>query len=285
MNININNHIALTSATAIQEICQPLFDLLNINYFSFHRTHSDGSKIRLCTNAQWTAHYLKMDYIVDGRLERHPTVYKSGYTLWDYWPQDDKAHLIIKDARDNFNRDHGFSIVKNHGEYIDIYNMTARIGHERANNLYLNSLEYIEKFIVYFMIKASPIIKQAEKDRFVFDSNPTLFLSDDHSGLARTSTHDTFFLALKTEGVYVEVGGKRILLTPRESMCAYLLCRGRTFKTIAHELNISPRTVETYINKIKIKIGVYSKEEIIRNIFSCEENNFLLLSESKKIGA
>lgn len=52
-------------------------------------------------------------------------------------------------------------------------------------------------------------------------------------------------------------------LTNRESECLFLILRGKTTKDIAKFLEVSPRTVETHIDHIKIKLGVCSKSEII----------------------
>ncbi len=52
-------------------------------------------------------------------------------------------------------------------------------------------------------------------------------------------------------------------LTSRESECLFLLIRGKTAKEIGIFLQISPRTVESYIEKIKIKLDVSSRSQII----------------------
>ncbi len=53
-----------------------------------------------------------------------------------------------------------------------------------------------------------------------------------------------------------------ITLTKREAECFYLLAQGITSKKIAKVLDLSPRTVEEYIIKIKNKIGVSYKWEL-----------------------
>lgn len=53
------------------------------------------------------------------------------------------------------------------------------------------------------------------------------------------------------------------LLTKRQCECLYLLVRGKTMKQIANELNISSKTVEHYLDAIKIKLNCYSRSELI----------------------
>ncbi len=64
----------------------------------------------------------------------------------------------------------------------------------------------------------------------------------------------------KTQNWYlVKKQGKIFTITQREKDCIDLLIKGFSMKMIANELAISPRTVEYYLQCIKIKIGCSSK--------------------------
>lgn len=52
-------------------------------------------------------------------------------------------------------------------------------------------------------------------------------------------------------------------LSEREKECVFFLLRGLSMKQIAYHLGLSPRTVEFYIEKIKIKLNCNSKSKII----------------------
>jgi DNA-binding CsgD family transcriptional regulator len=54
-----------------------------------------------------------------------------------------------------------------------------------------------------------------------------------------------------------------INLSERQSQCLFYLIRGKSAKKIAAILNLSPRTVEGYIEHIKAKLKVSSREELI----------------------
>ena len=56
---------------------------------------------------------------------------------------------------------------------------------------------------------------------------------------------------------------EKFKVTEREYECLTLWASGYTLKTIACRLNISPRTVETHINKVKRKTGSYYKDKLI----------------------
>lgn len=56
---------------------------------------------------------------------------------------------------------------------------------------------------------------------------------------------------------------EEIKLTARESECLFYLLRGKTAKKIATILGISHRTVETYVDYLKIKFQALNKSELI----------------------
>ena len=57
-----------------------------------------------------------------------------------------------------------------------------------------------------------------------------------------------------------------ITLTPREKECIEYTVKGFTAKQIAQKLFISPRTVEEYLNQLKLKLEVGSKQELIQKV-------------------
>jgi len=54
-----------------------------------------------------------------------------------------------------------------------------------------------------------------------------------------------------------------ISLTKRQEVCLFFLIRGKTMKQISKILDISPRTVEDHVNKIKNNLHCQTKQDII----------------------
>lgn len=73
------------------------------------------------------------------------------------------------------------------------------------------------------------------------------------------------------------VSGDGVYFNKRESECIYLLFLGKTAKEIARHLNISSRTVEVYLNNIRLKLGCYMRAEVIARILSNKENKQAIL--------
>lgn len=64
-------------------------------------------------------------------------------------------------------------------------------------------------------------------------------------------------------GCAIESNYPEINLSERQMQCLYYLLRGKSASATAAILNLSKRTIETYIEEIKNKLGCINKSEII----------------------
>ena len=67
---------------------------------------------------------------------------------------------------------------------------------------------------------------------------------------------------------------REVRLTNREVQCLELMIQGKTAREIAIILLLSRRTVEFYVNNIKLKFGTNCKSELMLKLFA---SNFLAL--------
>jgi DNA-binding CsgD family transcriptional regulator len=63
-----------------------------------------------------------------------------------------------------------------------------------------------------------------------------------------------------------ELNKETIILSRQQQACANLLLNGMTNKQIAKQLSLSPRTVESYLNHLKIKLNCKNKMELIARL-------------------
>lgn len=57
-----------------------------------------------------------------------------------------------------------------------------------------------------------------------------------------------------------------VILSPREKESLEYTIKGFTAKQIAKKLLISHRTVEEYINQVKLKLGVSTKQQMVQKV-------------------
>ncbi len=61
----------------------------------------------------------------------------------------------------------------------------------------------------------------------------------------------------------IDSGNDNCTFTQRETQCLFYTIRGASAKMVANKLNLSPKTVEFYIDNLKEKFGCYSKSDLI----------------------
>lgn len=74
----------------------------------------------------------------------------------------------------------------------------------------------------------------------------------------------------RTMGAKAEAEGRLARLTPREREVLTLLVAGKQNKAIAHELAISPRTVEIHRANVMEKMGARSLSDLVRMALAAE---------------
>ncbi|MDX1901287.1 MAG: helix-turn-helix transcriptional regulator [Gammaproteobacteria bacterium] len=78
-----------------------------------------------------------------------------------------------------------------------------------------------------------------------------------YSIVSKTETHELYFIRKA-----IESG-----LTSRQAHCLYHLAKGKTIKQIASALTLSPRTVEHYLEVIKLKWKCEHRHQMIEKVF------------------
>lgn len=68
----------------------------------------------------------------------------------------------------------------------------------------------------------------------------------------------------------VQHAGAAVELTLREAQCAYYAMSGQTFKEIARELLLSPRTIEYYLRRIRKKLDCRTMLDVLKILNQCE---------------
>jgi DNA-binding CsgD family transcriptional regulator len=243
----------------IIDIIQPLTELLGINYFSFRRIYNNGNHIVLTNFPPWVINYYKNAYFNKKEVLKTETCNYFQPVIWDYLQYKDPFSIgALAECQKAYDLAHSLSLKYMTPEYMDLYSLAAPSINESVNEKYLNYYESIKKFAFYFQSKAAFLINQAElypiitAEEAIKTSDENLF----NRGLAK------FEQQILLKQLNLNLDSRAIKLTPRETQCIKALKMGFSSKDMALNLGISPRTVEVYINNLKIKLGVSYKPSI-----------------------
>ncbi|MEO8401579.1 MAG: LuxR C-terminal-related transcriptional regulator [Gammaproteobacteria bacterium] len=256
------DHITFNSGKDVAEICKPL-DLLGITSFNFVKTYNDGSQINLSNIPSWLEHFFDNEYYHVGAFERHPSKYESGHALW---PQL-SGQKIFFDARTYFNIDNGITIIEKQTDSCDFYYFGTTAANTGIINFYLNNIDLLKRFILYFKDQARMIIKQANKDRIILPShfeqhqfpeiNEIYVMEKSRQDFLKATKIKNFSLGGELEGE---------VLSNKQVVSLMHLIEGKTAKEGAKNTGLSYRTVEGHINKLKERFNCNSKSELISKL-------------------
>jgi DNA-binding CsgD family transcriptional regulator len=261
------NHISLTSASEVKEICQPLFDLTSISDFFYFRVYNDGSRINLSTRPDWTQYVYQMDYSSITNFDVKPSsqqadLPKSGVFLWSGLGETlPSRHLKnayedkLRDARNNFNIDNGLAVIQDGDGFQDFFNFGSTRSHPGVVNYYFNHLDYLKRFIRYFANKAKLLIDNSLEKKIVLPKVVSLTINGTKGLFVKKEQHSSFIDGTEIGKHLVSLGeNSEVSLSSRQAECMYYKYRGRSASQTANILNISVRTVEEHLKIANKKI-------------------------------
>lgn len=252
-----DKNTSVNLANDVNEICKDLFQHTQIDYFCYGRFYKNSNKTtHLVSHSGWHKHFHKQ-----GLYATAEELQAGVYFARDFLPNS------VKHASEYFGRKNFLAIINEFDTYKEVFGFDSQA--ENIASFYINNLDLLFKFNHFFKAKSVDLFKKADLD-------PTILPMQEAKNIATTPakiiTSDDIAslkekLFLRQYVLYFR--NKPITLSSRELECLTLLANGRTAKEIANTLNISSRTVETHLLKIKNKIGIYRKSDLI-NFF--EEN-------------
>lgn len=262
--MDLKQHFSLTSSQMVAEICNEPLANLGVTYFNYLKIYKDGSRDLLTNNPQWIEHFYKNAlYQSSGALDIEYFLPK-GYFLWSELNNEDP---IYAQGRENFNIDNGLSIVVKQKDATILYIFASTRENHKINNFYVRNIDLFKRFILYFNDKGAGLIRQAEKNRIILPEHQIIHQKKSKLPFFSEKNRIDFFKKTEIERFFISEEDESVYLTRREAECVAYMLYGSTAKQTAKSLNISYRTVESYINQAKEKLKLSTKEELIEFLY------------------
>ncbi|WED43279.1 LuxR C-terminal-related transcriptional regulator [Legionella cardiaca] len=252
MPIKIDSeHPIFTLKDKVQEASSFLLETFGFNYFQYLRCYADGSINCLTNNPglfEHTKDYDDQPIVFSSFEDEHESI----PFYWFLWDEALPPTAPLQLAREKFNFHNGLTLVRRTKNYYDMIAVTLPYEHPNPGSFYLNKIKIIEQFIYDF-------------DR----KNKDLLHIMDKSAIALPKAYrDVNYQDMCLSQGKIKVRGKTGMtyLTTQELACLKFFLQGFSYKQIAGMLEISPRTVETYLIRVKQRTGYASFFELERMI-------------------
>lgn len=226
----------------ILNVVKPLFDFFHISFFAHERVFNDGSKAIITSNASITKFWFDEQYPLDIVVD---TGCYLGDKLGNIYPAEQQAAL-----KQHFDLNHTLFIIDRQPAYSDAFMLSTSVTNEQITNFYITYLDKIKGLLACYLQNGQALINQAEQCKI---------------NLIRMPPLETIIKPFSDElagSYYIDHKIGLISLTRRELTCISWLIKGKSANEIGLLLNISKRTVETYIENIKRKFKCHKITEL-----------------------
>jgi DNA-binding CsgD family transcriptional regulator len=243
---------------SVLPLCASLFSAIErINHFVYVNCYDDGRMFIIGTAPEYTKNcYTEGVYIAANELNRLRQMYGSPKRLSGFYSReialtddlDTKDKNILNIALgERFNIEKRFYMIKKEKDYTEMIgigtNKTKKI--QDFMQLCQENIYTFNAFIDYFKTEGKNIINVFKNEMVI----------SPYKIECKQESHQQKYYDFKTSN--------RFSLSPREYECLESMSLGRSMKETAHELNLSPRTVEIHISNTKLKTGLYTKSQLV----------------------
>lgn len=259
VKFDLKNHIALTSAKEIEQICEPL-KKFGITYFTYFKTFNDGSHIRLSNHGPWTEHYYNREFY-NVIIQQVPTV--NGFILWSCLD----AYPIFQEAEEYFNVSNGVVLVVRSGDIVERYFFGSTKDNEVIKRFFSFNVDSLNRFVLYFKDKAYDLIQEATTSR-IFSSHTGLIINPDED-VNKDENVNAFFEATKIEKYCVMIDGAEFCFPEREAQVLAMMKKGWTSKEMAKKLDVLPRTIDSHRIRLKERLQEGPNPRTLKQAMKC----------------
>ncbi|KTD07273.1 helix-turn-helix transcriptional regulator [Legionella jamestowniensis] len=245
------DHPIFTLKDKVKEASCFLLETFGFNYFQYLRCYADGS-INCLTNNPGFFEHIKEYHDQPIVFSSYENEHESLPFYWFLWDEALPPTAPLQLAREKLNFHNGLTLVRRTKNYYDMIAVALPYEHANPGSFYLNKVKIIEQFI------------------YDFDKqNKDLLHIMDKSAIALPKAYrDVNYQDMCLSKGKIQVRGKAGLtyITTQELACIRFVLQGFSYKQIADILEISPRTVETYLIRLKRRTGYISYSQLERII-------------------
>ncbi len=256
----VQNYI-IEHSDKIQQVTRPLREHFQINYFTYHRIDKNGKYTVLVDRPDWAEYYVEEKLYLTDPMLRNPDVYKPGFCLFEADSSDEHIKKVVREGKEIFNLDFGVIQIEKSQDYVEFFGYFANKAESGLDKLHLNQPEILKSFASHFKSELKPILTEMTGEA----SSLIDLKGDDYHRKDPIQPNLSREKLLK----YLEAIGKKeeirlaSTLSIREKQCILGLLSGYSAKETAAALQLSARTVESYLENIKNKLSCYTKQDLI----------------------
>ncbi|EKE00530.1 MAG: transcription regulator [uncultured bacterium] len=243
----------------LNEVCYPLEKNLGITLVGYRRFYFTGKLLCLFHLKDWMNYSFQNQcwhsVSFDNRIKYLP--YNN--TIYYLWPEappaDDKVYCVLHD----YGIWNGVVIYKKFVDCMEAYAFASlKKNNKSVRNFYILEKDLFERFIIYFKDKIFPLVTPVEKQILI------PYERDFPSYFAKGKQAENYLAETDVKNFYFRISGKDVRLTEKQAACLFLFTQHKKMKEVGKILDLSGKTVESYLRIIAKKLGCNTKSQLIQ---------------------
>ncbi len=264
MNYTLRKHHRLYDQ--IRPLINPLLDVFGIPHFHYFFVSQEGHWACLSSHPAWLEHYFHNELFLHSPFIKDPKFIPEGVfftkSIRDPHYLKTKKHaktfgmkesMILTSKKDG--KLHGFSFGLN--------------TNDKNYNLFVNELPLLKRFCFEFQQSAEKTLQELASDPI----DMSVLVGDSFY----KKQEGEFILGKENRGIFLDqLKVKAPALLKREKECLLLYLSGETAKSIADTLELSHRTVESYLEATKYKLNCHQKTDLLKKAQELQDYGLLV---------
>lgn len=251
-------YTSLKNQRKIEKACQPLIDHFDLSYFYYFKVSNEGDYGFFGNQVDWGEYFFLNKLHLTAPCYFKPCNFKKGANL-SLPSQEEFFSPVATVAQSQFAINYALEFGYKSGTGIEFFGFASRSPEKEMAHLYLNEIDILKLFTKKLREENPKIFSDIEDNLINIASQigPTFHKPD-----VLTSAKIDRVSFLKDIGIQ-----DLSLLSKREMDVAARLVKGYSASEIGFQLNLSKRTVESYLENMKNKLHCHSKAELIQKCF------------------
>lgn len=250
----------------IRPLINPLVDAFGISHFSYFFVTQEGHSACLSSHPAWLEHYLYHELFLYNPFLKAPELIPEGVFFTK--SMRDSAYLETKKQAKTFGIEDSLILTSKKDGKLQGFSLGLNVD-EKNYALLVNELPLLKRFCFEFQRKAEKSLQELASDPIdirIFLGARFYRREEVKSHLGKEKRAD-FLAQLKVNAP---------LLSKREKECLFLYLSGETARSIADSLELSHRTVESYLESTKHKLNCYQKPDLLKKAQELQDYGLLL---------
>ncbi|MBS0286160.1 MAG: helix-turn-helix domain-containing protein [Proteobacteria bacterium] len=242
----------LLAQSKMQKIAAPLFDATGLNFFSYARDFDGNKSISLQTDNNLYHAWFE---------SKSP--YCSHLTPDGVYASNSIQNQPLQHQAKMLNYGNGIHIFKRLKTYTEVITLAAPTNSVNMLEFYVNNIDLVNRFILFFKESAVTLIKGAMNDPILVPNDmiaKTPIIKDtipDIQELRENFSIKKYYFDDNVE----------IKLSKRELECLSYYIKGLSSSQISNIMNVKKVTTDTFLRNIKMKFNSSSRSELFEKFW------------------